>query len=126
MKVLVVDDSKMSRRVLQKSLPEALKERAEIFEASNGIEAMKVVGKESPELIFLDLTMPEMDGYAVLEALKEQGVETEVIVVSADVQSGSEERVTELGARCHLQKPVSKEALFPHLKDIIAKQIQSS
>ena len=50
------------------------------------------------EIMFLDLTMPEMDGYGVLETLQKEGLNSFVVVVSADIQPIAQERVKQLGA----------------------------
>jgi CheY-like chemotaxis protein len=67
--------------------------------------------------MFLDLTMPVMDGYQVLEALKTDGFNTLVIVVSADVQPEAEARVKKLGAIAFVKKPIDTEKLIPILKE---------
>eukprot|EP00493_Phyllostaurus_siculus_P020114 UN20437 len=51
-----------------------------------------------PEILFLDLNMPEMDGYEVLMAMKEQGLNILTVVVSGDIQPNAHQRVLELGA----------------------------
>ena len=107
--VLVVDDSRLARRQLQRSLPSDWD--IEVTTAANGVEAMTAIKDGKGELIFLDLTMPEMDGYQVLEAIKEQKIEVTVIVVSADVQVEARERVMALGALEFIKKPVDIEKL---------------
>ena len=102
--VLVVDDSKMSRKLVMKSLPEEWD--APIFQAANGVEALELYREKSPDVIFLDLTMPELDGFGVLAALQEEGSKTPVIVISADVQTEAYERAITLGARSFIQKPM--------------------
>jgi CheY-like chemotaxis protein len=67
-------------------------------------------------LIFLDLTMPEMDGYGVLETLKREGVRSKVIVVSGDIQPEAHERVMALGALDFIKKPASPDTLLALLK----------
>jgi len=67
--------------------------------------------------LFLDLTMPVMNGFQVLEAIQHEGLDTFVIVVSADVQSGAVERAKALGAIGFVAKPVSPEAIRPILAE---------
>jgi CheY-like chemotaxis protein len=66
--------------------------------------------------MFLDLTMPEMDGYEVLETLRREDMNCLVIVVSADVQERAQERIRELGAIAFIRKPVSTVGLADVLK----------
>ena len=110
MKYLVVDDSKLARLSLIKSLKINTQE-AEIFQAVNGLEAIEVMKREGADIVFLDLTMPEMDGYEALPKLLEINANTKVIVVSADVQTKAKERVITLGAQLHMQKPINAEKM---------------
>ncbi len=102
--ILVVDDSNMSRKLVIRSLPEEW--HAPIFQATNGVEALEVYHAQKPDVVFLDLTMPELDGFGVLAALREAGSTTPVIVISADVQTEAYERAINLGARAFIQKPM--------------------
>src|SRR6202012_2634592 len=82
--ILVVDDSALARKVLTKSLPEDWD--VEVSYATNGVEALEQYRAGKASVMFLDLTMPDMNGYEVLEILKQEELNTFVIVVSADVQ----------------------------------------
>lgn len=66
MKVLIADDSSMSRKLVLRSLPESLTE--DIRQACNGAEVMEAYRAGLVELLFLDLTMPVMDGFQTLES----------------------------------------------------------
>jgi len=106
MRVLIVDDSRTSRLILKKSLPPRLLEN--LVEASGGGEALEICRREAVELMFLDLTMPEVDGYQVLATLSEGRAVPPTIVVSADVQPKATERVLGLGAFAFLKKTPSR------------------
>jgi len=110
MKYLVTDDSKLARLSLIKSLKTVAGDVA-IFQATNGLEALQVMQKEKVDVVFLDLTMPEMDGYEALPKLLELNPKAKVIVVSADVQTKAKERVITLGAQLHMQKPINIEKM---------------
>lgn len=103
--VLVVDDSAMARKMLIKTFPSAWD--IEITQASNGMEALEAYRAGKAEVMFLDLTMPMIDGYTVLEHLQKEGLNTFVIVVSADVQPMAQDRVKELGAMAFIKKPIN-------------------
>lgn len=114
-KVLVVDDSGISRKMLIKSLPKEWD--IELSEAANGAEAITAYNEGKAEVMFLDLTMPVMDGYQVLEHLQKEGLNTFVIVVTADIQPEAEARVKKLGAMAFVKKPVDTEKLMPILQE---------
>lgn len=113
--VLVVDDSAMARKMLIKSLPAHWE--MEITQASNGQEAVEAYRAGKAEIMFLDLTMPIMDGYQVLETLRQEDMNSLVIVVSADIQPIAQQRVKSLGAIAFVKKPVSAEVIESVLKD---------
>ena len=110
MTYLVVDDSKLARLSLVKSLKTHVGDE-EIYQATNGAEALEIMKKESIEVVFLDLTMPVMDGYEALPKLLEINKNAKIIVVSADVQTKAQERVIALGAQLHVQKPINVEKM---------------
>ena len=113
--VLVVDDSTLARKLLIRSLPEGWD--IEITQASDGAAALDLYRAGKAAVMFLDLTMPVMNGFQVLEAIQHEGLATFVIVVSADVQSGAVERAKALGAIGFVAKPVSPEAIRPILAE---------
>jgi len=111
MKYLVTDDSKLARLSLIKSLKSHVGDDAEIFQAQNGLEAIEIATQEKPDIAFLDLTMPVMDGYEALPKLIEANPSIKVVVVSADIQTKAQERVISLGAQLHVQKPINAQKM---------------
>ena len=107
--LLICDDSNMARKQLLRALPADWP--VTIEQAANGLEAMTILRLGQTEVLLLDLTMPEMDGYEVLAALKAEGLSCKVIVVSGDVQAQAVERVMELGALAFVQKPADPDLL---------------
>ena len=112
--VLVVDDSPSARKMLIKALPPDWD--IEITQAANGIEALAAYRAGHVDVMFLDLTMPDMDGYQVLETLRKEDLNCLVIVVSADVQEKAQERVLAMGAIAFIRKPITAEGLRDVLK----------
>lgn len=107
--VLICDDSKLARRQLARSLPVDWDIKIEF--AHDGVDCINQIKKIQPEILFLDLNMPEMDGYEVLIAIRELGLNVLTVVVSGDIQPAAHERVLELGAIDFIQKPCSAEKL---------------
>ena len=113
--ILIVDDSAFSRRMLKKAFPE--KWEVTITEASNGKEALASLESKKFDIMFLDLTMPELDGFGVLEALKKKtDFSCKIFVVSADIQPKAKQLCKDLGALAFLPKPLDKEILQANLK----------
>lgn len=113
--IVIADDSLLARKVLTRALPEDWD--VDISYATNGVEALEHYRAGRASVLFLDLTMPGMTGYQVLDVLQHEDLNTFVIVVSADVQPLAQERVRALGAAAFLAKPVTPEALLPVLKE---------
>ncbi len=88
----------------------------EISYASNGKEGLDVIRAGKGEVVFLDLNMPEMDGYEVLEHIQNNDLPALSIVVSGDVQEEAYSRVKQLGALDFIKKPVSTEEILRILR----------
>ena len=110
MKYLVTDDSKLARLSLIKSLKANVGEE-EIFQATNGKEAIELVKSQKPDVVFLDLTMPIMDGYEALPLMIELFPDIKIVVASADIQEQAKQRVIESGAKLHIQKPINVDKM---------------
>lgn len=102
--VVIADDSSMSRKLTRRALPEDWD--VVVTQAGNGLEALEACRRERPAVMFLDLNMPEMGGFEVLETVRAEGLECLVIVVSADVQPRAREQALALGAIAFIRKPV--------------------
>jgi chemotaxis protein CheY-P-specific phosphatase CheC/DNA-binding NarL/FixJ family response regulator len=128
-KLLICDDSNMARKQVARSLPDGWD--VDISFAKNGVEGVQAIKEGKGDVLLLDLNMPEMDGYQVLEAILKEDLPTLTIVISGDIQPEAHERVTALGALDFIQKPVSKEKLTEVLssygvftkKDVVADEI---
>ena len=111
MKILIVDDSRMAIKMLLKTLKEHTGEEDEVFTGKNGLEAVSLYKEQSPSLVFLDLTMPEMDGFTALKEIKKINKDARVVIVSADIQKGSMDKVRKEGAFDFVKKPITAEKM---------------
>ncbi|MBX8607762.1 response regulator [Pseudomonas cichorii] len=107
--LLICDDSNMARKQLLRALPEDW--GVSVTMATNGLEGLGAVRSGLGEVVLLDLTMPVMDGYQALAAIRAENLEAKVIVVSGDVQDEAVRRVMELGALAFLKKPADPDEL---------------
>lgn len=117
MKILVVDDSAFARKGTVKLITKVLGE-VDIIQASGGLEAIEILKNEKLDMVFLDLTMPEISGIDVLEKVQPENLSCHIIVVTADIQHKTKERVIELGACCMINKPLDEEKLVSVLNDL--------
>ncbi|MDE1312003.1 response regulator [Vibrio aestuarianus] len=120
--VLICDDSALARKQMARSLPASL--NADITFAIHGLDGIKNLEEHDFKLMFLDLTMPELDGYGTLEEMQRRGMTTPVVVVSGDIQPKAKERVMALGARAFIQKPIDKNALNDVLRELVEPATQ--
>lgn len=109
-KILTVDDSNLSRK---RFIAQPLRQAGyEVVEAVNGEEGLKAVEEHQPDVIVSDLLMPIMDGFEFVEALSKRGVTTPIIVVSADIQESSREKIDQFKTFGFLNKPFKPEVLL--------------
>lgn len=109
MNILIADDSKMARKIVIRTLSDVISTENTIFEATNGQEALDMYKEINPSILFLDLTMPVMDGFEALEKIKEFDKDAKVVVVSADIQKSSMDKVRKLGAIDFIKKPINSD-----------------
>lgn len=108
-RLLIVDDSSVMRRTIEKNLAEYDLEI--IGQAANGHEAVAIVKQEKPDVVTLDITMPEMDGIACLEEIMKINPSTKVMIITALSDKLTGLIALDKGARGFLYKPVSAQDL---------------
>ena len=104
----------MARKQVLRALPEGWE--VDVTFAGNGRECLEAIRAGKGEMVFLDLTMPEVDGYEVLEQVKAEGLKAVIIVISADIQPAARERVMQLGALDFIRKPIDGKKLLETLQ----------
>mgnify|MGYP002636040040 CR=1 FL=1 len=118
MKILVTDDSKMARKMIIKSILDVIGESDEIIQATNGEEAITLYKEHNPDICFMDLTMPVMNGFEATLEIKKYNKEAKIIIVSADIQEGSIQKAKENGAIGFIKKPINQDNLKKMLKKL--------
>lgn len=114
-KVLVIDDTKNIRMILTKCLE---LEGYEVLTASDGKQAMDMFMTHSFDLAFLDIKLPEMRGTEVLKRIREKGIKTPVIIITAYATVKNAVDCTNLGAVAYVQKPFSADKIRTVLKEM--------
>ena len=119
MKVLVVDDSRVMRQIVVRTLRQAGFSGLDIVEATNGSEGLDMVASEGPDLVLSDWNMPEMNGIDFLSSLRAKGDDTPFGFVTSEGSDEMRERAAGAGAMFLIAKPFNadmfEEALSPVL-----------
>ena len=113
-KILIVDDSQFIRTIMKNILTEG--GYTDIIEAGNGQEAVETYKAESPDLILMDIIMPDMDG---IEALEQMGTEANICMVTAVGQEEMMAKAKELGAKDYITKPFDNDKVLSTVKVLL-------
>jgi len=116
MRLLIVDDSLLTRKMLESNLAQLGLEIVGL--AVNGIEAIALVAEHSPDVVTLDITMPEMDGLTAMRKILQMKPDTKILIVSA---LNSKDKVVEAltdGACGYVIKPFTPEKLSEEITKI--------
>jgi two-component system response regulator (stage 0 sporulation protein F) len=101
-RILVVDDD----QGILDSFDVLLGDRYDLVKAENGYEALKILERDPPPLMFLDIRMPGLDGIEILRQLREGQKDVRVVVITATSQEKTEEEAKSLGVIGYLKKPL--------------------
>ena len=114
---LVVDDAVFMRTVLKKMLMEA--GHQVVGEAGNGIEAIEAAQKLKPQIITLDITMPEMDGIQAIENILKASPDSKIIMCSAMGQQTKVMEAIKKGAKDFIVKPFEKNRVLQAIDNVM-------
>jgi len=124
MRVLIVDDSSVMRKIVERSLRQAGINIAQVLEAANGAEALGVLNQSKVDLILCDINMPVMDGLEFVKQLP--GVENAkgapVVMITTE---GSENHVVQAltaGARGYIRKPFTPDQVKEHVLPVLGQK----
>jgi len=120
-RLLIVDDDIDTLRLIGLMLE---RQGYEIIAASNGEKALTIAREESPDLIILDVMMPDLDGYEVARRLRSDEQTETIPIIMFTAKSQMDDRVTgiEAGADTYLTKPTQPRELFAHIKSMLARR----
>jgi two-component system, sensor histidine kinase and response regulator len=117
--ILVAEDHEVNQQLF-KTILENMGHEVDIV--SNGKEAVQAVGGRSYDIIFMDVQMPEMNGYEATESIRELGIDTPIVAVTASAQRGEEVKCRNVGMTGFLIKPFKKRDLLPVLEQWLGKR----
>jgi two-component system alkaline phosphatase synthesis response regulator PhoP len=121
MKILIVDDEPHLRALIQQTLEELEDEGVELLTASDGEQALAILRETQPELVFLDVMMPKLNGFDVCHAVKhELGMpNVHVVLLTAKGQEFDRQRGQEVGADLYMTKPFDPDALLAKARSVL-------
>ncbi|PTX99421.1 response regulator [Verrucomicrobia bacterium LW23] len=117
MRLLIVDDSSIVRRIIERQF--RTHNITEIYEASNGQMALDVYRDKKPDLVTMDITMPEMDGLQAVRSIIAINPKARILVISALADAATAVEAVKLGARGFVCKPFTAEELDEAFADIL-------
>lgn len=117
-KILVVDDAQFMRMVLKNILN---KQGHEVVEAENGKDAVKKYHAESPDLVMMDITMPEMDGIAAVNEIMKSDPQASIIMCSAMGQQAMVVEAIKSGAKDFIVKPFEAERIVTAVNKVLKR-----
>ncbi len=120
MKLLIVDDSLVIRNKINSGL---LKRFDKVLRAKNGVEAIEVVKLVRPDVITMDLTMPEMDGVECIQEVMKVCPSTHILVISALADKATAIAALSCGANGFLCKPFTQSQLTDAIEKVLAIQL---
>ena len=118
--ILYIEDNLANRMLVRRVLEI---EGYTILEAEDGPSGLEIVRQSKPDLILLDINLPQMDGYELLTHLRKvpQLEEVPIIALTANVMKGDRERCLETGMDEYISKPIRADQLFEILRRVLRK-----
>jgi len=123
-KILIVDDEPHIRMLIEQTLEELEDEDVEFLTAENGEIALEIIQKEKPQLVFLDVMMPKMNGMEVCRKVKKELQLNDVFIVllTAKGQELDRQKGNEVGADVYMTKPFDPEGILSKAREVLGLQ----
>jgi CheY-like chemotaxis protein len=123
-KIMIVDDEEKIRYIVRKMLEG---EGYEVLEAEGGQECLDILGTDKPDLILMDVMMPEMDGWEAALAVKKDEANKDIIISMLTVKSEDEDKIKSLdeaSADWHIAKPIKRDKLLQTVSWLLTKPLK--
>jgi two-component system, OmpR family, alkaline phosphatase synthesis response regulator PhoP len=120
-KILIVDDEAHIRMLIEQTLEELEDDGIEFFAAENGEIALAIIQEEKPDVVFLDVMMPKMNGMEVCKKVKKEWNMNEVFIILLTAKGQEIDRLKgqEVGADVYMTKPFDPEVLLRKAKEVL-------
>ena len=120
-KILVVDDEAHITQLIEQTLEDLEDEGVQLLAATNGEEALEIIEKEKPQLVFLDVMMPKINGFEVCHTVKNEWKMSDIyiIMLTAKGQELDKEKGKDVGADMYITKPFDPDALYDKAVEIL-------
>jgi two-component system chemotaxis response regulator CheY len=115
-KILIVDDAEFLRLRISKML---VGDGYEVYEAENGLKAIEVYNAQTPDLVLMDVTMPDMDGLSALREIRKMDAKAKVIMLTALGQESVVLEAIKSGARDFVVKPFERDRVMNAIHKIL-------
>lgn len=125
MKVLIIDDSALMRKMVSRSLRQADIGSVETYEAANGVEGLDMFAKENPTLVLCDWNMPEMDGITFLRNLRKKS-RVPVIMLTTEASRERRQEAIQSGASGYVTKPFTPDKLGASIRAVLAGAVEEA
>jgi two-component system, OmpR family, alkaline phosphatase synthesis response regulator PhoP len=124
-KILIVDDEPHIRALLEQTLEDFEDEDVEILIANNGQEGLDLIEEEHPDLVFLDVMMPKMNGFDVCDKVKHelQMDDVYVVMLTAKGQEFDKKKGMEVGADTYMTKPFDPDEVVAKAEEILGIEV---
>jgi CheY-like chemotaxis protein len=115
--ILIIEDNDQNMYMLSYLL---IKNNYKVIQAFNGIDGLKLAHENNPEIILIDIQLPDMDGYEICNKLRYNGLpkNTTIIAVTSYAMGGDKEKAIEAGADGYLEKPIDPETFIGKMEKI--------
>jgi DNA-binding response OmpR family regulator len=123
-KILIVDDELHIRLLLQQTLEELEDEGVRLLTADNGEKALQKIKEEVPELVFLDVMMPKMNGFEVCKTVKNdlRIKDVYIVMLTAKGQEFDKRKGMEVGADIYVTKPFNPDEIVKKAREVLGTQ----
>jgi CheY-like chemotaxis protein len=119
--ILIIEDNEQNMYMLSYLL---IKNNYKILKAFNGKDGLRLAHENNPEVILIDIQLPDMDGYEICNKLRYNGLpkNTTIIAVTSYAMGGDKEKAIEAGADGYLEKPINPETFVTEMERIVKEK----